>query len=355
LTSAAAHALLAVAWGHFPGVERGNKGMNKALFQAPSPPRFGFAANPLDRLSERREDEAFLAAQRARLDARTLVICRDMPVLSKTAKGLEALFSLEEARRLGTVRENVLLGAQADGTPVYADLLDDAAVELRGDSSDGFLDKRVLVIPGRDDVTLTDMRTIAIQGLLPASLVGMLGQAKAVLSWHNRSRFCSNCGAPTRVSAAGWRRECDVCKTQHFPRTDPVVIMLAVDGDNCLLGRQARFPKSMYSCLAGFLEPGETIEDAVRREIREEAGILCGQVSYLASQPWPFPGSLMIGCLAQAATRDLVVDGVELEDARWFSRQEALAMLEGRHPERLGAPNPMAIAHHILRAWVDEA
>ncbi len=131
--------------------------------------------------------------------------------------------------------------------------------------------------------------------------------------------------------------------------------MLALDGDNCLLGRQARFPKSMYSCLAGFLEPGEMIEDAVRREIREEAGILIGQVSYLASQPWPFPGSLMIGCFAEAATRDLHVDGVELEDARWFSRSEALAMLEGRHPERLNAPTPMAIAHHILRAWVDGA
>jgi NAD+ diphosphatase len=155
------------------------------------------------------------------------------------------------------------------------------------------------------------------------------------------------------VAAAGWRRECDVCKAQHFPRTDPVVIMLAVDGDNCLLGRQARFPKSMYSCLAGFLESGETIEDAVRREIFEEAGVKCGAVAYLASQPWPFPASLMIGCIAEATTRELNVDGVELEDARWFSRAEARSMLEARHPAKLLAPHPMAIAHHILKAWVE--
>jgi NAD+ diphosphatase len=326
--------------------------MNKALFQAPQPPRFAFAANPLDRLSERREDAAFFAAAYSDPAARAVIFCRDMPVLKKAA-GLEAFFSLPEAQSLGLVRESVLLGAEPDGAPVFAELLDDSAVELRGDSSDGFLDKRVLAIPGRDDIALTDMRSIAVQGLLPPPVIGMMGQAKAVLSWHARHRFCSNCGASTRVAAAGWRRECDQCKAQHFPRTDPVVIMLAVDGDHCLLGRQARFPKSMYSCLAGFLEPGETIEDAVRREIHEEAGIACGQVTYLASQPWPFPSSLMIGCLVEAASRELHVDGVELEDARWFSRDEALAMLEGRHPDRLMAPNPMAIAHHILRAWVE--
>ena len=329
--------------------------MNKALFQTPRPPRFGFATNPLDRLSERREDEAFFAAAGANPAARAFVFCRDMPVLKKAAPALEAFFPRGEAHSLGPRRESVLLGAEQDGSPVFAELLDDSAVELRGDSSDGFLDKRVLVVPSRDDLTLIDMRSIAVQGLLPPPVIGMMGQAKAVLSWHAHHRFCSNCGALTRVAAAGWRRECDNCKAQHFPRTDPVVIMLAVDGDNCLLGRQARFPKSMYSCLAGFLESGETIEDAVRREIREEAGIACGEVTYLASQPWPFPSSLMIGCLVEAATRELHVDGVELEDARWFSREAARAMLEGRHPDRLMAPNPMAIAHHILRTWVEGA
>ncbi|HLJ71169.1 MAG TPA: NAD(+) diphosphatase [Roseiarcus sp.] len=327
--------------------------MNKALFRAPEPPRFGFAANSLDRLSERREDEAFLAAARSNPEARAVVFCRDMPVMKKAAGGFEPLLSLEEAGRLGRRRESVLLGAEADGAPVFAELLDDSAVELRADGSDGFLDKRLLVIPGRHDLSLLDMRSIAVQGLAPPALIGVMGQAKSILSWHARHRFCPNCGAPTRLAAAGWRRECDACKAQHFPRTDPVVIMLAVDGDNCLLGRQARFPKGMYSCLAGFLEPGETIEDAVRREIREEAAIVCGAVSYLASQPWPFPSSLMIGCLAEAATREVRVDGVELEDARWFARDEARAMLDGRHPAGLAAPTAMAIAHHILRAWVE--
>ena len=138
---------------------------------------------------------------------------------------------------------------------------------------------------------------------------------------------------------------------QHFPRTDPVVIMLAVDGDDCLLGRQPRFPKGMYSALAGFVEPGETIEAAVRREILEEAGVACGAVRYFASQPWPFPSSLMIGCFAEARSRAIAIDRTELEDARWFSREETLALLEKRHPDGLAAPIPMAIAHHLMKRW----
>jgi NAD+ diphosphatase len=328
--------------------------MNEAFFKSTGRDmRFGFAVNPLDRLSERREDEAYLAALRIRPDARALVLCRDTPVVKKNAGSLDPLFSLEEVGVLGPPRQIALLGAFPGGAPVYAALLDDSAAELRSDASDGFLDRRVMVVPGRDDLSLVDMRSIAVQGLLAPDLIGIFGQAKALMHWHARHGHCANCGAVTRVAAAGWRRECDVCKAQHFPRTDPVVIMLAVDGDNCLLGRQPRFPKSMYSCLAGFLESGETIEDAVRREIFEEAGISCGAVAYLASQPWPFPASLMIGCIAQATTRELHVDGVELEDARWFSRGEARAMLESRHPGKLLAPNPMAIAHHILRAWVE--
>jgi NAD+ diphosphatase len=140
---------------------------------------------------------------------------------------------------------------------------------------------------------------------------------------------------------------------EHFPRTDPVVIMLAVRGERCLLGRSARFASAMWSCLAGFIEPGESMEEAVRREVREEAGIVCGHVAYFASQPWPFPMSLMIGCHAEALTTDITVDPGELEGARWFDREEAALMLLRRHPEGLGTPPPVAIAHHIIRAWVE--
>jgi NAD+ diphosphatase len=313
---------------------------------------FSFHGNPLDRASERREDAAFLAALRARPDARTLLIARDMPILAR-GEPREPTFPLETTAALGGARVEILLGLEPSGAPVFAALLPDTAVEQRADLSDGFLDRRELVVPGRDDLELVDLRSIAVQGLVPPATLAILGQAKAIAHWHARHGFCPNCGAPTRVTAAGWRRECDVCKTQHFPRTDPVVIMLAIDGERCLLGRQARFPKKMYSALAGFLEPGETIEEAVRREIHEEAGIACGVVGYVASQPWPFPASLMIGCLARANTRQLRVDGQELEDARWFERDEVRAMFEKRHPEGLLAPNPMAIAHHILRFWLD--
>ncbi len=265
----------------------------------------------------------------------------------------DPLFAIEEVAALGGARFEVLLGVDAAGAPVYAALLPDGAVEEIADLSDGFLDRRTLVAPGRQDLQLVDLRSIAMQGLVSPADVATLGQAKAIMHWHARHGFCANCGAPTRVGAAGWRRECEACKAQHFPRTDPVVIMLTVDGDKCLLGRQARFPKSMYSALAGFLEPGETIEEAVRREIHEEAGIACGEVAYVASQPWPFPSSLMIGCLARAISREITVDREELEDARWFERAEVAAMFEKRHPAGLMAPNPMAIAHHLLRFWVE--
>lgn len=328
--------------------------MNDAFFKTTArAPRFGFHGAPLDRVSERRDDPAFVAALRARPDAKVALIAREMPILPRGAPPLSPYFPLAEVERLGGARFEALLGLEPAGAPVFAALLPDGAVEQLSGDSEGFLDRRQLVVPGRDDLALTDLRSIAVQGLVDAEALAVLGQAKAILSWHARHGFCANCGAPTRPAAAGWRRECDVCKAQHFPRTDPVVIMLALDGERCLLGRQSRWPEGMYSCLAGFVEPSETIEEAVRREIREEAGIACGEVAYLASQPWPFPSSLMIGCFARAASRDIVVDRVELEDARWFARDEVMAMFERRHPAGLTAPAPMAIAHHILRVWAE--
>ena len=330
--------------------------MKDAFFKtAARSPAFGFAGAPLDRLSDKRDDAAALEALRRRADARTVLIVRDMPILPAGAGVRDPLFATGEAEALGGARVEVLLGVDAHGAPVYAALLADGAVEEVADLSDGFLDRRTLVIPGRDDLLPVDLRSIAVQGLVSPDATAILGQAKAILNWHARHGHCANCGAPTRIAAAGWRRECDACKAQHFPRTDPVVIMLAVDGERCLLGRQPRFPKNMYSCLAGFLEPGETIEEAVRREIHEEAGVACGEVAYVASQPWPFPSSLMIGCLARATSSKITIDAVELEDARWFDRAEVAAMFERRHPQGLSAPTQMAIAHHILRFWADGA
>jgi NAD+ diphosphatase len=313
----------------------------------------GFAADPLDRATAQRENAEALAALRARADARTILIARDMPVLMKTEAGLDPLLPLIEIEALGGAWVEALLGVLPNGAPVFAALLGDEAVVEEANASDGFLDRRILVAPGRDDLKLVDLRSIAAGGLVPPDQASMLASAKALMHWHARRRFCSNCGRLTEVSAAGWRRECKNCGMQHFPRTDPVVIMLAVDGDDCLLGRQPRFPKGMYSALAGFVEPGERIEAAVRREILEEAGVACGEVRYFASQPWPFPSSLMIGCFAEALSRAVAVDRTELEDARWFSRAETLALLERRHPDGLTAPIPMAIAHHLIKRWAE--
>ena len=155
------------------------------------------------------------------------------------------------------------------------------------------------------------------------------------------------------MTQGGWKRDCPSCKAEHFPRTDPVVIMLVADGDRCLLGRQKGWPVPMFSALAGYVEAGETLEEAVRREVREEAGIEVGAVRYLASQPWPFPASLMIGCEAQALTDRIEIDANELESADWFTRDEVKAALEAP-TQRLGVPPPLAIAHHLIRAWVAE-
>jgi NAD+ diphosphatase len=155
------------------------------------------------------------------------------------------------------------------------------------------------------------------------------------------------------LQRGGVSRICTVCATESFPRVDPVVIMLAIDGDRCLLGRSGRFATNSWSCLAGFVEPGESIEEAVRREVHEEAGIVCGQVNYFRSQPWPFPSLLMIGCHAQALSHELVVDHNELEGARWFDREEVASMLVRQHPEGLITPVPIAIAYHIIRHWVE--
>jgi NAD+ diphosphatase len=293
----------------------------------------GYITNPLLRHSAERDPEALANAARDPNSALVL-LAGDLPILRAGEPGT-CLLPVSTLSRLPAHREQVFLGTLQD-RPVIATL---AASDMAGLFQDD------------PDYIVTDLRSIAVRDLVPAEELGILAMAKSMLDWHNRHRFCANCGAPTEAAQAGFRRDCAACGAQHFPRTDPVVIMLITRGDQCLMGRQARFADRMYSCLAGFLEPGETVEDAVRRETFEEAGIRVGAVRYLASQPWPFPANIMIGCVGEAMSEEINFDGEELEDARWFTKDDVRRMLEGTH-EDFAAPSPIAIANHLLREWL---
>ncbi|OYW56584.1 MAG: NADH pyrophosphatase [Rhizobiales bacterium 12-68-15] len=306
--------------------------MSASSFPDPGPwPRLGYVHSPLDRAAHLRRDwEALLD----RPDARLYLLGGEFVAAKPAGDALDPLFTRAETLAHGT------------GTPVFLGLSEGAPrFGLRFD-------------PGRREemetagLFVSDLRSIATQGLLPPEHLGPLACAKALNAWHGRHRFCANCGQESGMIEGGWRRDCPGCGAQHFPRTDPVVIMLATRGDLCLMGRQAHFAPGMWSALAGFVEPGETAEEAVRREVLEEAGVKVGAVTYQTCQPWPFPMSLMIGFLAEAEGADLVIDRSELEDARWFTRHETALMLARTHPDGLFTPPPVAIAHHLIRAFV---
>jgi NAD+ diphosphatase len=292
----------------------------------------GYAANPLDRRAELRRDPAQVAMLRE--TARVTVFCGDKPVLAKGAAGLHPWFALAESTALEAAAP-VFLGVDAQGA-VFAGATPRAEDDLK---AAGF--------------AVIDLRSLAVQGALPDPAMAVLGQAKSLLTWHATHPRCARCGEPTSISQAGWRRDCHGCGAQHFPRTDPVVIMLIHRGDRCLLARKPMFVPGMVSCLAGFVEPGETLEDAVRRETMEEAGLRTGRVRYHASQPWPLPfGQLMIGCFAEALTEEVTLEADELEWGRWFTKDECRAILAGAHPEGVTCPPRAAIANLLLRDWV---
>jgi NAD+ diphosphatase len=301
----------------------------------------GFAGNRIRRLSEQRNAQSVGSAL-ADADARLYLFRGDKTLIKA---GGNPLFAVGEATALGAVATGivVLLGwadnaSNGGGPRLAAAIAETVAID-------------------ETRVAFTDLRTLAVTGGVSAEHLGAVAQGRALLNWHMRHRFCANCGAETAIVAGGYRRDCPACGVQHFPRTDPVVIMLAIagrsDGERVLLGRQPHFAPGMYSCLAGFMEAGETIEDAVRRETHEEAGIRIGRVRYHASQPWPFPSSLMIGCHAEALTSEIARDEQELEDCRWFSRDELRLMLAGTHPDGITAPPPIAIANRLIAAWVE--
>lgn len=311
--------------------------MHNALSFGPWP-ALGYVDSLLDRAAVRRVDPVFLDACCVSAGAGFYLIGGEMIVLKRAGDAFDPMFLPDELAAFAAGPDRLFLGLQQQTGRFGLSLAQDVIEALKTD----------------ERFHILDLRSIAVQGLVAPEHLPPLAEAKALLHWHARHRFCSNCGQPTNVVEGGWRRDCPNCGAQHFPRTDPVAIMLAVRGDDCLMGRQRHFAPGMWSCLAGFVEPGESLEEAARRETLEEAGIRCGRVHYFASQPWPFPSSLMIGCHAEAISEEIVVDRDELEDARWFSRDETAAMLMRTHPDGLGTPPPVAIAHHIIRAWVEK-
>jgi NAD+ diphosphatase len=298
-----------------------------------------FVTNTLDRAAHLRLNDEKLFALEQASSSRAYVIYRDSLLVKQEGERVRALLSIGEAQKCGANPGMIFLGVR-DGAAVFGMGIPQAAAEQ---------------LIGQNDYAVTGLRGMAVRGTVPPDRRSAIAMAKSMVSWHQRHGYCANCGGRSVMKEGGWKRECPSCKAEHFPRTDPVVIMLVASGDKCLLGRQKRFPPGMYSCLAGFVEAAETIEDAVRREIFEESGIRCTDVAYYMTQPWPYPSSLMIGCSARALNEDIVVDHTELEDARWFDRDEARLMLARQHPDGLSGPHPFAIAHHLLGRWVQGA
>lgn len=308
-----------------------------------------FTASPLDRASHMRRDRDWLQAALASHDARFVAMVDLKPLIATgiatgvTPGGAEIKwFHAHEVRQLGAdMTAAVYLGIE-DGLAHFGVAVN-SSPELA----------TYAIKP--DGVKPIDIRSIAPS--LPHGQAAILAQGKILLDWHARHGFCAACGAVTKPIDGGWARLCVrlTCGATHFPRTDPVAIMLIVRKERCLLGRQPKFSEGVYSALAGFVEPGESIEEAVRRESFEESGIEIGAVRYLASQPWPFPSNLMIGCLAEAKTSNIVIDRTELQDARWFERAEVAAMAErSLNPNaspRL--PPPLSLAYQLARYWTD--
>ncbi len=295
-----------------------------------------FTGNPLDRASELRTDPAWVEARLGAPESRFLAL-HDLNALVRGGDEPRLAWATGDVRDFE--REStgaVLLGLRDDVAHFAVDVSltekPEAALGVEGSAS------------------FTEIRSLA--STIPAEDVAIAAQARALLDWHAHHSFCSDCGEKTRPVQGGAVRLCIDCQTEHFPRVNPVVIMAVTRGERCLLGRQKGWPTGMYSALAGFIEVGETIEDAVRREVREEAGIVVGEVSYLASQPWPFPSSLMIGCLGVAESEEISVDHVELQDARWFERDLLrLAIENPGSADGFFVPPAMSIAHHLLRHW----
>lgn len=285
----------------------------------------GFSGGRLDRADHLRGDALALAALLQHPEARLLQLQGFDPALS--ADGALVWDALE-AGQLADAAALILLGL-LDGIPHF--------VALQQQSAEAPLYRTP--------------RTMEVLALLGAEDMAIYGTARSLIDWHGRHRFCGKCGAATLAHRAGWGRYCAACGSEHFPRVDPVVIMLAEQGEQVLLGRQASWPAGRYSALAGFLEPGETVEEAVARELFEEAGVRASAVRYVTSQAWPFPAQLMLACVAQVPDAALRIDTNELEDAAWFSRAQVRSALAGAVDAGFLPPPAYAVAHSLLQHW----
>ncbi|WP_412565259.1 NAD(+) diphosphatase [Thalassobius sp. MITS945101] len=307
-----------------------------------------FGGSGLNRAAELRVD---LAALKARAGATVIVLWRGKPLIEE-ADGTAKLVRLPLSHAIcaEAKEEPLFLGLEGD-TPALAldisgwtpDLLDAAELSQFTDRSR----QHHPSLPKSQE--FAELR--AIMTLLDARDAELAATARALFNWHSSHRFCARCGTGSEMAQAGWQRNCPACGAFHFPRTDPVVIMLVTSGNKVLLGRSPGWPEGMYSLLAGFVEPGETLEAAVRREVVEETGVAVGEVTYLASQPWAFPNSLMFGCRGHATSEEIQIDPHEIEDAQWFSREEIMQAFAGRHPVVKPAREG-AIAHFLLRNWL---
>jgi NAD+ diphosphatase len=283
--------------------------------------RTGFTGAGLDRADHLRLDEGQLALLAASVEARLLRLSGLDPELDES--GRLHWDSVVEAQ------ERIFLGFRG-GAPLFAPL--------------------IRVEPGQRPWSV-----FPLLDRMAAQDTALWGTARSLIEWHGRHLFCGACGASTLAFRGGWGRRCTGCALDHFPRVDPVVIMLAEHGGRVLLGRQPQYPAGRYSALAGFVEPGESIEEAVARELAEEAGIEVSDVRYVASQPWPFPGQLMIACTATASSDEITLDTNELEDAIWVDRPGVRAALAGEARAPFLGPPHFAIAHTLLRHWADFA
>ena len=308
-----------------------------------------FGGSGLDRAGHLRGQPEKIATMRAQDGARAVVLWRGKPLVAGDDRARLALVPLDHAVLKHAFEAPVFLGLDS-GAARFAYDVSSWEPHEDAETLGAFMDPSEQHHPSLpSDNCFAELRGIMTR-LTPRD-AELAATARAVLGWHQSHGFCAKCGARTEVAMAGWQRDCPTCHTHHFPRTDPVVIMLITHGNSVLMGRSPGWPEGMYSLLAGFIEPGETIEAAVRREVFEEAGISVSEVGYLASQPWPFPASLMFGCWGQATSNAITIDPAEIEDAVWVTREEMMEVFAGQHP-RIMPSRKGAIARFILENWL---